>query len=47
MIEWILCPICGKKLLRADAVGTLKPWCKRCEKEVEIKIEPKPKGEPK
>ena len=46
MIEKIYCPTCGKFLLRADTSkpATLYPWCKRCEKEVEVKIEPK--GEP-
>ena len=40
-IEWILCPECGKKLLRADTskTVTLYPWCKSCKKEVEVKIE--------
>jgi phage FluMu protein Com len=46
MIEWVKCPMCGKNLLRADATGTLKPWCKSCKKEVEIKIEMESQNDP-
>lgn len=31
---------CGKLLLKRTASGTIKVWCKKCHKEVEVEVEP-------
>ena len=36
--KWVLCPKCGKILCKADAIGTLKLWCKACRKEMTIEL---------
>lgn len=38
MIKWITCPVCGKRLCKADAEGIVHLWCKRCKKEVIIDL---------
>ena len=42
MKEWYLCPICGKKLVKFEKNAVSKKVfliCKKCGKEVEIKID--------
>ena len=46
-MQEIRCPKCGKRLLKANATGTLKAWCKSCKEEVEIHIEKESQNEPR
>lgn len=42
MRKWFICPYCGQKLLQYDSVKASSEGvflkCKKCKKEVEIKI---------
>lgn len=31
---------CGKLLCRVTKRGTIKVWCKKCHKEIEVEVEP-------
>lgn len=31
---------CGKLLLKITPSGTIKVWCKKCRKEIELEVEP-------